>query len=261
MTKLIHILFLSLFTFQVMAQTDAYKEVKTGNQFFKAGDYEAAELNYRKGIDIDTKNAIPTYNLGNAKYAQKDFEAATQQYESSAELFETKKDRAEAYHNKGNALLEQKEYEASIKEYKKALKLFPDDLDTKYNLAYAQLKLQKEQEQQKQEEEKKQDQKEKEEEKQDENKEQEDKGDENEEKEKDKNKDQESEEDGENKEDGENEKNQDKKEKETGNKPGEMTQEQAEQFLNSINIKEGKLKEKLDKDKEENIIITTDKDW
>ena len=144
MNKALYILSFSLFAFNINAQENAYKEVKKGNNAFIDSSFQKAEVNYRKGIDIESKNPIPQFNLGDTKYALKDFEAAAEQFENSATLFEGKQDKAEAYHNKGNALMQQKKYEESIEEYKKALKLFPNDMDTKYNLAYAQLKLKKE---------------------------------------------------------------------------------------------------------------------
>ena len=250
MKKVITILIICLFT-ALKAQQTAYKEVKEGNKAYADSSFQKAELSYRKGIDINTKAPIPQYNLGNSKYAQKDFEAAAKQYETSAALFENKTDKASAYHNKGNALLEQNKYEESIAEYKKALKLIPNDLDTKYNLAYAQEKLKKEQQQQQQQQQQDQD--------QDQNKDQEEKeekkDEENKEPEKDKDK-----EEGDKEED---KKDGDKKEEQDNStkKPGELSKEEAEQMLNAIDIKEGKLKEKIDKDKEENIIISTDKDW
>lgn len=256
MKKIIVIFFICCSFFESKAQQTAYKEVKIGNQAYMDSSFQKAELSYRKGIDINNKAAIPQYNLGNTKYAQKDYEAAAQQFETSAELFEGKKDKASAYHNKGNALLEQDKYEAAIAEYKKALKLFPLDMDTKYNLAYAQEKLKKEQEQQQQNQ-----QEENKEDKKDEEKEQKDNKDEKGEDKKDKEGKDKEDKEGEQKEDnekpGDKEGLQDNKQQK---KPGELSKEDAEQLLNSINAKEGKLKEKLDQPKD-TIYISTDKDW
>ena len=46
-------------------------------------------------------------------------------------------EKAMLYHNLGNSLLVQKKFDPSIEAYKKALRINPNDLDTKYNLAYA----------------------------------------------------------------------------------------------------------------------------
>ncbi|MFA6580486.1 MAG: tetratricopeptide repeat protein, partial [Paludibacter sp.] len=48
-------------------------------------------------------------------------------------------------HNIGNALLSDKKIEQSIEAYKKSLKITPQDNDTRYNLAYAQALLKKQQ--------------------------------------------------------------------------------------------------------------------
>ncbi|HET6991741.1 MAG TPA: tetratricopeptide repeat protein, partial [Bacteroidia bacterium] len=46
-------------------------------------------------------------------------------------------------HNLGNSMLQQQKYQESINAYKQALKLKPNDEETRYNLAYAQSKLKK----------------------------------------------------------------------------------------------------------------------
>ncbi len=53
-------------------------------------------------------------------------------------------------HNIGNSLMEQKKYEESVKSYENSLTNNPKDDDTRYNLAYAQSKLQQQQQKQKQ---------------------------------------------------------------------------------------------------------------
>jgi Ca-activated chloride channel homolog len=75
--------------------------------------------------------------LGNAVYQQERYQEAQKLFEASAKMFESKTDKANAYHNLGNVFLSQKQYQKSIEAYKNALKLNPSDMETKYNLAYA----------------------------------------------------------------------------------------------------------------------------
>ncbi len=52
---------------------------------------------------------------------------------------------AASFHNTGNALISEKKIEESIQAYKNALKANPADNETRYNLAYAQSLLKKQQ--------------------------------------------------------------------------------------------------------------------
>jgi len=58
-------------------------------------------------------------------------------------------EKARAFHNLGNSQLMGNKIDESIESYKKALRKNPTDLETKYNLAYAQLLKKKQDEQQK----------------------------------------------------------------------------------------------------------------
>src|SRR5208283_2532119 len=87
------------------------------------------------------------FNLGDALYKQGRFDEAAEQYRNSAEKETDPSAKAQALHNLGNSLLKGKKIPESISAYKEALKLNPNDLDTKYNLEYAQALLQQQQQQ------------------------------------------------------------------------------------------------------------------
>ena len=281
------LLFVFLGLFQVKAQS-TYRLVQQGNKELGKENYAEGEVLYRKALDLDAALTIGQFNIGNAKYLQEDYESAIAKYEKSAGEFSLKKDKAEAFHNLGNAFLSQEKYEESIEAYKSALKLEPNDMDTKYNLAYAQLKLKKEQEQEQQEqneEEQEEDQEEQEEEENEEEGEedpkeedgQEEESDEGEEEESDEGKEEESEEgEDEESDQGEEEESDEGAEEDTkdsGEDEGEeerpanandaeLTQEEAEQILNMLQSEEGKLQEKLDEEeKGDPIKVIFQKDW
>ncbi len=120
--------------------------IRQGNEQYRKQDYTGAQSNYEKAGDA----VEGMYNLGNALYAQQQYEKAAEQFNKAAAQSTDPAVRSGAYHNLGNALLQQKKYQESIDAYKKALRDAPSNADTKYNLAYAQQMLKKQQQQQQQ---------------------------------------------------------------------------------------------------------------
>jgi Ca-activated chloride channel family protein len=112
--------------------------------------YQKAETDYRKALDKDPNNWNGIYNLANSLYRQRKFEDATKQYMAATGM--ENKDKMEvamAFHNLGNTYLESNKLNEAVEAYKSALRNNPSDLETKYNLAWAQDKLKQQQEQQK----------------------------------------------------------------------------------------------------------------
>lgn len=129
----------------VLAQEES-ADVRAGNKLYKSEKYVDAEVAYRKGLQRNPKSFEATYNLGNALFKQGKYADALQQYQRSLALQPTQKEKiAAAFHNAGNALLSDKKIQESIDAYKMALKANPKDDETRYNLAYAQMLLKKQQ--------------------------------------------------------------------------------------------------------------------
>jgi Ca-activated chloride channel homolog len=145
MKKIVYILMMSLLALTVTAQKES-ADIRSGNKAYKAGKFTEAEIEYRKGL-LKNKNSFEAnYNLGNALFKQKKYADALQQFDNALALQPKEKERiAAAYHNTGNSLLVDNKIEESIKAYEKALKNNPKDNDTRYNLAYAQTLLKKQQ--------------------------------------------------------------------------------------------------------------------
>lgn len=145
-------------SFEASGQT-VNKLLREGNKLYEKGKFGEAEMNYRKGLELEKENPKGQFNLGDAIYQQK-------KYDESARIFESltaskqldKNAKAEIYHNLGNALLESKQYEKSIGAYKNSLINNPSDKETKYNLEYAKMMLRKQQQQQQQQNQQKKDQ-------------------------------------------------------------------------------------------------------
>jgi Ca-activated chloride channel family protein len=147
MQKLIICLVLITLAFRLEAQQGG-SEIRQGNRYFKKEKFDVAELSYRKALEEKKVNKKAEFNLGDALYRQKKFEEAGRQFEAAASGDLEKTNSAKAYHNLGNSLLQAGKVEESITAYKDALRRNPGDLDTKYNLSYAQM-MKKKQEQNK----------------------------------------------------------------------------------------------------------------
>jgi Ca-activated chloride channel family protein len=252
------VLLLILFLFSnnnIKAQT-ADVNMYNGNKKYKQGHFEEATKLYTKAFEAK-KNREVQYNLGNALYLNNDIENAQKQYEQAATFALNNTLRAEAAHNMGNTFLDQKKYKEAIEWYKKALRENPTSKNSKYNLAYAQQKLNQENKQKEQDkkEDKKEDKKKEEEEK---------KKEEQQKKDEQKSPEEKKQEEEKRKQDEQQKKDEQKKKEEQSNDkpkpmPSKLTKQQAEQLLNALNQEEKKLKEK--KEKQKGVPIRLQKDW
>lgn len=134
--------------FLVAAVTiDAYGQgenrlIRKGNRAFDKGDFEAAEVEYQRSLERNRQNAIAEFNLGGAIHQQENFEESAAIFDQLSRRNLPDDKRAMSFHNLGNSLLYQQQFEQAIEAYKNALRINPDDMDTKYNLLYAQQMLQ-----------------------------------------------------------------------------------------------------------------------
>lgn len=145
------------------------KFVRSGNKLFMeavrdtsridTARFSKAETEYRKALNKKPNDLKWNFNLADALYKQKRFDEATGKFNELAEKMETPEEKARALHNKGNSQLMQQKIDESIESYKKALRHNPSDLETKYNLAYAQMLKNQQQQQQNQNQDQNQDQK------------------------------------------------------------------------------------------------------
>ncbi|MFH0761765.1 MAG: tetratricopeptide repeat protein [Bacteroidota bacterium] len=126
-------------------------DIRQGNRYFKDEKFVESETAFRKALEEDHRNTMAAFNLGDALYRQEKFDDAQQQFESISDRESNKINSSKAFHNLGNANLQAGKIDESIEAYKEALRRNPTDMDTKYNLAFAQhLKKQQQQQQQNQ---------------------------------------------------------------------------------------------------------------
>lgn len=142
-------LFLIIGATTASAQSDR-QYIRQGNKEYRAGNFAKAEVAYRKALEKNPKNAIASYNLGNALFAQKKDSAAVQNFENAAKLETIPMRRAQAFHNIGVVCQSHKMYGDAINAYQSALRLNPQDDETRYNLELCKQQKKKQDQQNKQ---------------------------------------------------------------------------------------------------------------
>ena len=159
---------LILFSSHLFAQS-GQKLVRQGNKHYEENKYKEAEIDYRKSLEKDKSSVPGRFNLGDAMYKQKNYQEAIMAFDTVRNSKAGKDVLSKAYYNLGNSLLnfaqdsagqKTQALPASIEAYKNSLRYNPEDMDTKYNLAYAyKMMQQQQQQQQNQQQDQKQDQK------------------------------------------------------------------------------------------------------
>jgi len=270
--KFFHILFFLLLGNFSFGQEKANNlSLYEGNRQYKLKNYAEAQKYYEKVVESGSNDYKTHFNLGDTYYQQGKYDDAAKKFEEISETAKTTKDKAKAYHNLGNSWLKKKDYEKSIDAYKKALKNNPADEDTRYNLAYAQKKLQeqnKKNQNQKNQDKKDQDKKDKDDKEKDKDKNEDDKNKDKDDKNKDKDnkekdKDKDDKEKDKDKKEGDDEKDKGENDKKNEQqKPQGIDKKQAEQILNAQNNREKELHKMLQakKMKAENS-SKPEKDW
>lgn len=149
MYKRIILFFFCFIALQAVAQSAEWRHLHQGNRAFMRGDYKTAEVEYRKAQKLNPRSARAAFNLGDVYMAQKNIQAALEQYQIAAKGESNKYLRALSYHNVGVAYHLNKQFDKAIDFYKEALRNNPHDDDTRYNLVLCQ-KQKKEEQQEKQ---------------------------------------------------------------------------------------------------------------
>lgn len=205
------------------AQNDR-RYITQGNKLFRSGQFDKAEVAYRKAIEKNPRNPQAHYNLGNSLMAQKKDSTAVQSFQKSTELETSKIRKAMAFHNMGVVCQQHKMYGEAIEAYKNSLRLNPKDDTTRYNLELC----------------KRQQRNQKNQDKQDQNKQ------------KDKN--------GNDQKD-EKQKNKDKQDQKKNNNENKMSKENAEQMLNAAMQQEKSTQQRMKKAMQKPRTNKLDKEW
>ena len=219
--------------------------IRKGNRLYKKGEFAGSEGMYRRAEEQTGSGHDAIFNLGDALYRQNRFSEATAEFSRAAKAGETDSlKRADGLYNLGNSLLKEQKFKESIDAYISSLKLNPDNMQAKYNLAYAQdqLKKQEEQQQDQNQDGQNKDQQDK----QDQNKDQEQKEKENEDQQQDQNKEQEQKE------------NQDQQQQQ---QQSAISREDAKRLLDALAANEKETQEKVQRDKAAKAKVRVIKNW
>ena len=124
--------------------------IQEGNEAFEAQQYEHAQEAYDRALEAMPESPEVTYNSANTLYKQEQFGEAKYKLDVSAETAEPSLSQYAAF-NAGNSLYMSEEYEAAVEAYKQALRLDPADQEAKHNLELALQRIEEQQEQEQQE--------------------------------------------------------------------------------------------------------------
>ncbi len=229
MKYLLLIFILLLNNIMVFSQKEK-KYIREGNKHFGKEEYENSEVSYRKALEEESNSFNALFNLGDAIYKQEKYEDAAGEFSGVTQMNTDKINRAKTFHNLGNSLLKANRLAKSIESYKNALRNNPDDLETKYNLAYAQDLLKQQQQQQDQDQEQK-----------------------------DQNQDQDKEQQQDRQE--QKQEQQDKARQQQQPKPDQISKEDAKRLLEALANDEKNIQEKIKKAKAKQKNVRTKKEW
>jgi len=150
---------LFLMFFGAVSGQSEKKYIRQGNREYEKNNFSDSEVAYRKAIDKNNQSPDAVFNIGDALYKQNKFEDAGKQFVENINMNSDNNKKSTGLYNLGNSFLKTNKLKESIDAYKGSLKLKPDNIEAKYNLAYAQDLLKQQEEQKKNENNKKQDQK------------------------------------------------------------------------------------------------------
>lgn len=225
------------FSLDTFAQGER-KFVRKGNKQYEKNDFTVAEVNYLRALDKDSTSYEAIFNLGDALYKQEKYEDALARFGKLAQSPVPSPYLPSVMYNMGNTHFETKKYEEAVEAYKMSLRLNPQDTTAKFNLAYAQLMLKKDQQQQQDNKDNKDNKDDKDKDKKDQNKDQKD----------DQNKDQ--------KDKPQDQKGDGDKDKDQQQQPEpKISKDQAEKMLQAIQSNEDKTQQKVKEKKEKGAVV------
>ena len=120
---------------------------RSGNKLFQKEQYDKAELEYRKALEINPSDKVANFNLANTLVRTERGEEADKIYQEMLKEIKIlpKDEAADVAHNAGNLAMAKKDYAKAIEMYKESLRRRPTDEETRYNLALAQKLLEQQQ--------------------------------------------------------------------------------------------------------------------
>ena len=222
--------------------------IRSGNKAFEKGEFNKAEIDYKKALEKNSNSNVGQFNLGSAIHEQKNYDESALIFDNLTHKNLTPDQRAKSFYNLGNSLVNLQQYEQAVEAYKNSLRINPGDEDTKYNLLYAQQML-RQQQQNEQDQDNQQDQN------QDQNQQNQEQNDQ-------QNQDQNQDQNQQNQQNDQQGQPQDSKEDRAQSEPVQISIEDAERMLQALQDRERKTLEKIKKEELKNAKrVKTEKDW
>ena len=137
------------FTF-FSAQENYNTLVYKGNQQFDKENYETSSSKYTEAVQLNDKEFMAHFNLGNSLYKRKMFDEAKAEFEKAEKLSANLPDKSAALYNLGNTYMQQENSKKAAELYKQALKQDPYNESIRKNYEIAMLKEKEKEEQKKQ---------------------------------------------------------------------------------------------------------------
>lgn len=116
---------------------------REGVSHYNANQYDKAADKFQEAQVNQPENPEVLYNLANARYRLGQYEAAVEDYASVIAQTSDTHLKQQSFYNQGNAYFRLGYLEEAVEAYKKALEMNSSDEDSKFNLEYAQKKLEK----------------------------------------------------------------------------------------------------------------------
>src|SRR5579875_367862 len=129
---------------------NANEIISVGNQYYKQAQFDLAETQYRKALQLDSKNTTAQYNLANALQKQKKYDDAIKVLDALSASLKSGELKSAVYYNEGVANTKNQDLDASIELYKKAIRINPNDGEARENLEKALIEKKQKQQQQSQ---------------------------------------------------------------------------------------------------------------
>ena len=213
--------------------------LREGNKFYKNGKYNNATESYSNALQKAPKDIRAAFNQADALYKLNEMDKAKELFNAITKVATNAPIKARAFYNVGNVHYKQEKWEESARAYKESLKLNPKDEDAKYNLMMALAKIKKNGGGK------------------DKNKDQQDKKQDKDKQQQDKNQ------QGQDKQQPPNNPSGQQPKQPSGQQPQQqqMSNEEAQKLLEAISAEEGKVQQKLTKEKGKPKEVKVQKDW
>ena len=142
MRKCVLILLLTLTSLLAYGQK---ADLRKGNRQFRKGQYDQADISYRKALMQDTTSVTARYNLAGNLYRQENYEEAAKQLDAAKERAALTAFAADYDYNRGDVAIAQQDWKTAVEALQQCLLRNPGDLEAKENYIYARNKLMEQQ--------------------------------------------------------------------------------------------------------------------